>query len=121
MRMSDERPRVLTIRSSLIDGKICVSIADSGPGIDRALMEHVFDAFFTTKPSGLGIGLSICRTIVDAHGGEIAVAPNEPGGCVFPFKVRSAPGASTARPDFPLVRAAPRATLTRTHENKLGF
>ncbi|KAA0695564.1 GAF domain-containing protein [Neorhizobium sp. P12A] len=94
MKASDEQPRVLTIRSSRIDGKISVSIADSGPGIDRTLMGHVFDAFFTTKPSGLGIGLSICRTILDAHGGQIAVAPNEPTGCVFTFTVGPAPNPS---------------------------
>jgi PAS domain S-box-containing protein len=64
---------------------VLVALADSGPGLDPANLEHVFDAFYTTKPEGLGIGLSICRSIIDAHGGRLWVSANQPRGSVFQF------------------------------------
>lgn len=62
-----------------------VSVRDSGPGLDPLSLEHLFDAFYTTKSSGLGMGLSICRTIIEAHGGRIWASTNEPRGAVFHF------------------------------------
>jgi signal transduction histidine kinase len=64
---------------------VLVAVRDSGPGIDRELRERVFDAFYTTKSSGVGMGLSICRSIVDAHGGRLWAGANEPRGAVFQF------------------------------------
>ena len=64
---------------------VLVAVADSGPGLDPANLEHVFDPFYTTKPEGLGIGLSICRSIIDAHGGRLWVSANQPRGAVFQF------------------------------------
>ena len=62
-----------------------VAVRDSGPGLDPANLEHLFDAFYTTKPSGMGMGLSICRSIVEAHRGRIWAEANVPQGAVFQF------------------------------------
>jgi signal transduction histidine kinase len=64
---------------------VLVAVRDSGPGIDPERRERVFDAFYTTKSSGVGMGLSICRSIVDAHGGRLWADANEPRGAVFQF------------------------------------
>ncbi|ACS55852.1 multi-sensor signal transduction multi-kinase [Rhizobium leguminosarum bv. trifolii WSM1325] len=72
------------------DGKVLVTVADSGPGIDVAKLDQIFEAFFTTKTGGLGMGLSICRSIVEAHGGRLWVSPNDPDGSVFSFTLRAA-------------------------------
>jgi hypothetical protein len=62
-----------------------VAVRDSGPGIDPEDRERVFDSFYTTKPSGMGLGLSICRSIVEAHGGRLWADANEPRGAAFQF------------------------------------
>jgi signal transduction histidine kinase len=67
-----------------------VAVRDSGPGIDPTHLERVFEAFYTTKSSGTGMGLSICRSIIDAHGGRLWAEANEPRGAVFQFTL---PGA----------------------------
>jgi C4-dicarboxylate-specific signal transduction histidine kinase len=65
--------------------EVLVAFHDSGPGIDPEHLERVFDPFYTTKPSGIGLGLSICRSIIDAHGGRLWAAANEPRGAAFQF------------------------------------
>jgi PAS domain S-box-containing protein len=67
-----------------------VTVRDSGPGIDTTQLERIFEAFYTTKSSGTGIGLSICRSIIDAHGGKLWVEANEPCGAVFQFTLPAA-------------------------------
>ncbi len=64
---------------------VLVAVSDSGPGLPQANPERIFDAFYTTKASGLGLGLSICRSIIDAHGGRLWAKPNDPRGTVFCF------------------------------------
>ena len=64
---------------------VLVAVRDSGPGIDPEHLERVFEAFYTTKSSGVGMGLSICRSIIDAHGGRLWADANEPRGAVFQF------------------------------------
>jgi PAS domain S-box-containing protein len=66
-------------------GGILVAVCDSGPGIDREHFDRVFDPFYTTKTSGIGMGLSICRSIIAAHGGRLWVGANEPRGAAFRF------------------------------------
>jgi len=78
--------RRLLIRSGPGEpGALVVAVHDSGPGLDPAHHERVFEAFYTTKPDGLGMGLSICRSIVEAHGGRLWVGANPPRGTVFQF------------------------------------
>jgi signal transduction histidine kinase len=64
---------------------VLVAVRDSGPGIDPEHIERVFDAFYTTKSSGVGMGLSISRSIIDAHGGRLWADANVPRGAVFQF------------------------------------
>jgi two-component system, LuxR family, sensor kinase FixL len=72
------------------DGMVAVSIADSGSGVDPDVASRLFQPFVTTKQTGMGIGLSLSRTIVNAHGGEITVEPNPGGGTIFCFTLRRA-------------------------------
>jgi C4-dicarboxylate-specific signal transduction histidine kinase len=67
-----------------------VAVRDSGPGIDPTHLERIFKAFYTTKSSGVGMGLSICRSIIDAHGGRLWAEANVPCGAVFQFTLPSA-------------------------------
>jgi PAS domain S-box-containing protein len=73
---------------------VLVAVRDSGPGIDPELIERVFDAFYTTKPSGVGMGLSICRSIIEAHSGRLWADANEPRGAAFVFTLPSSEGSS---------------------------
>jgi PAS domain S-box-containing protein len=68
-------------------GSTLISVADQGPGIDPTLTERMFEAFFTTKQEGIGLGLSICRSIVEAHGGRLWASPNQPVGSILQFTV----------------------------------
>jgi PAS domain S-box-containing protein len=78
-------PRDLLISTTQDHTGVVVAVQDSGPGIDLEHLERVFDSFYTTKPGGTGMGLSICRSIVDAHGGRLWAAANEPRGAIFQF------------------------------------
>jgi PAS domain S-box-containing protein len=71
---------------------VLVAVRDSGPGIDPEHIERVFDAFYTTKSSGVGMGLSICRSIIEAHSGRLWADANEPGGAAFQFTLPGAEG-----------------------------
>jgi signal transduction histidine kinase len=84
----DDRPRRLVIRSQR-DGTemVRLEVQDSGSGIDANSMHRLFDAFFTTKPDGMGMGLSICRSIIESHGGRIWASPNTGPGATFQFSL----------------------------------
>jgi signal transduction histidine kinase len=64
---------------------VFVEIQDTGPGLDQGQLDRVFQSFYTTKPDGMGMGLTISRSIVEAHGGRLSAAPNESRGAVFRF------------------------------------
>jgi hypothetical protein len=83
-------PRELLISTEQDHTGVLVAVRDSGPGIDPSHLERVFDAFYTTKSSGMGMGLSICRSIVDAHGGRLWAEANEPRGTIFQFTLPAA-------------------------------
>jgi two-component system, LuxR family, sensor kinase FixL len=85
MSLHPDGPRELIVRSRQIEDDVSIAVLDSGPGIDNNTEGRLFSAFFTTKPDGMGMGLSICRSIVDAHGGRIWASRNEPIGSVFQF------------------------------------
>jgi signal transduction histidine kinase len=71
---------------------VLVAVKDSGPGVAPASLERLFDAFYTTKSEGLGMGLSICRSIIEAHGGRLWVTANLPRGAIFHFTMPTHPG-----------------------------
>jgi C4-dicarboxylate-specific signal transduction histidine kinase len=84
-------PRVLRISSRMVEpGNVLIAVADTGTGLDPAKVDSIFDAFFTTKPEGMGMGLSICRSIVETHGGRLWASPNSPRGSIFQFTVPAA-------------------------------
>jgi PAS domain S-box-containing protein len=82
----ENEPKRLMIRSALSNpGELLVSVEDTGMGIDAEHADRLFAPFFTTKPQGIGMGLPICRSIIEAHGGRLWAAKNEPRGAVFHF------------------------------------
>jgi PAS domain S-box-containing protein len=83
MSQAEDGPRDMLISAKSESGNVLVTVRDSGPGLPQAGIERVFEAFYTTKPTGLGMGLSICRSIVETHGGRLWATPNEPRGAVF--------------------------------------
>ena len=86
MRPITDRVRVLKVSTTLVSGQgALIDLADSGTGVEPKNVDRLFDAFFTTKPHGTGMGLAICRSIVEAHGGRLSAAPNEPHGAVCRF------------------------------------
>jgi signal transduction histidine kinase len=74
---------------------VLVVAKDSGPGLDPESLERLFDPFYTTKPGGLGMGLSICRSIIEAHGGRLWVTANLPRGAIFNFTVLTHSGSAS--------------------------
>jgi len=90
-----EDPRELTVTSRLSPQEgVHISVADTGSGVDAAKVDRVFDSFFTTKATGMGMGLSICRSIIGAHAGRIWLEPNAPHGAVFQFTLPIGPEAN---------------------------
>ena len=87
---SVDGPRELLVSTEQRETDAFVSVGDSGPGIDQEKLERVFEAFYTTKSNGVGIGLSICRSIIEAHGGRLWIEANRPRGATFHFTVPSA-------------------------------
>ncbi|HEY2132541.1 MAG TPA: ATP-binding protein, partial [Acetobacteraceae bacterium] len=67
--------------------RVVVAVEDTGPGLDPAIAPRIFEPFFTTKTDGLGMGLSICRSIIEAHGGYLWVSPRAPHGAALRFTV----------------------------------
>ena len=84
MRTINDRGRMLRVRSRPFDSNgVAVSVQDSGTGIDPQNVDRIFDAFFSTKTNGMGMGLAICRSIVEAHGGRLSVSAGVPHGSIF--------------------------------------
>jgi signal transduction histidine kinase len=90
MTGTSEGTRRLVINSGNAEtGGVCVSVVDSGPGLAPGAIDRLFEAFYTTKPGGLGLGLCICRSIIEAHGGQLWASANVTRGVTFQFTVPS--------------------------------
>ena len=88
----DAGARELLISTGRVEPNgVLVAVRDTGPGLAPATLDRLFEAFYTTKPSGLGMGLSICRSIIEAHGGRLWAEANEPRGAVFQFLTPAQP------------------------------
>jgi PAS domain S-box-containing protein len=93
MMLVEDRPRTLSIRSQVLATRMVeVSVHDTGVGLDLTAIDRIFDAFFTTKRGGTGMGLAICRSIIEAHDGQISAAPGTQFGAVFQFSLPIADG-----------------------------
>src|SRR5438445_12981568 len=80
-----ESLRELRISTESTKEEVRVAVRDTGPGLSADNLQQLFEPFFTTKPSGMGMGLSICRAIVEEHGGRLWASENEPHGALFQF------------------------------------
>ena len=91
MSLVTNRPRILRLGSRIDpSGSMLVTIEDSGTGLEGTLVDRIFDPLFTTKAHGMGMGLAICKSIVEAHGGRIWASPCCPNGTLFQFTVPTA-------------------------------
>jgi signal transduction histidine kinase len=95
MRDIGDEARELLISSRNGPDGVSVDVRDSGPGFAPAALERVFDAFYTTKRGGLGLGLSICQSIIEAHNGRLWASPNVPRGAIFRFTAPAHPAAAS--------------------------
>ena len=92
MSAVDDRPRILRVETRCNEShEVVIAVIDSGAGIDTAAVDQLFSAFFTTKSNGLGMGLSICRSIIEAHGGRIVALNNQGPGASFQFTLPADP------------------------------
>jgi len=90
---SKDEPRILGIRSEMYEGdRVKISVADTGIGIPTQDIDRIFTPLFTSKSDGMGMGLSICRAIIEAHDGQLWFVPNDPRGTVFQFTLRTQGG-----------------------------
>ena len=94
----DEGARQLRISTKTDSSNgVLVTVRDTGPGLDPKTLDRLFEAFYTTKPEGMGMGLAICRSIIEAHGGRLWAAANEPRGAVFQFTLPAKRGETAPR------------------------
>ena len=97
LRAISDRPHRIAIRSMLVAGQdVLLQVSDTGAGIASEDMEHIFDVFFTTKPTGTGLGLPLCRTIVEEHGGRLWASQGEPHGATFNLQLPRSGAAAIA-------------------------
>ena len=90
MEGAHERSLAISVTADSNSNGIEMRIADTGPGLSPLVKERMFQPFITTKDRGMGLGLSICRDIVDGHGGSLSAEPNKPNGTIFVIRLPSA-------------------------------
>lgn len=98
--MAASKRRELVLTTALLEEEsIEIAVGDSGPGLAKEIVDHLFEPFISTRRDGMGLGLSICRTIVEAHGGRIRVSENPGGGLTFRFTLPAALGTENDNDD----------------------
>ena len=85
--VTDGIREVLITTSQTDPNEVCLGVQDTGPGLSPESLPRLFEPFYTTKPEGMGMGLSICRSIIEAHGGRLWATPCEPQGALFQFTI----------------------------------
>jgi signal transduction histidine kinase len=94
---AEDGERVISLRSEVHDsGRVMVSVEDTGKGVEPSAIDRIFNPLFTTKPQGMGMGLAICRSIIEAHGGRLWVTANLPRGAIFHFTVPAHPDSASS-------------------------
>lgn len=107
MNSVDDRPRQLVIGTERNgDDSVRMTVQDSGIGIDPQNVERLFDAFYSTKNAGMGMGLSVCRSIIERHQGRLWAAPNDGPGATFSFSIPHAPEGATGASDLGAIQAS---------------
>ncbi len=99
--MAGSERRELTISTSRDGGMVAIRVADTGPGLPDTVRARLFQPFVTTKPTGMGVGLSVCRTIVEAHGGDLHAEDRDGGGTVFALTLRRPEAVAPPPPPLP--------------------
>jgi signal transduction histidine kinase len=89
--VSDGARQVLITTRQIELNDLCVGVQDTGPGFSTETLPHLFEPFYTTKPDGMGMGLTICRSIIEAHGGRLWASACEPHGALFQFALPARP------------------------------
>jgi PAS domain S-box-containing protein len=90
--MAESTRREFVVTAALGDAEtVEIAVADSGPGLAEEMARHLFEPFASTKPNGMGLGLSICRSIIESHGGSLRSEPNPGGGMIFRFTLAAVP------------------------------
>jgi signal transduction histidine kinase len=85
--VTDGTREVLITTRQTEPNEVCIGVQDTGPGFSPETLPRLFEPFYTTKPEGMGMGLSICRSIIEAHGGRLWATPCEPHGALFQFTI----------------------------------
>ena len=119
MRAVDDEARELFVRTERDGGTIKITIADTGPGLDPSKVDQIFEPFFTTKPTGLGLGLPICKMIIDRHGGQISVSARKPRGTIIEVTLPTAD--ATPEPVLPAARSRPSRWFGRFRPLESGL
>jgi C4-dicarboxylate-specific signal transduction histidine kinase len=101
MRGVDDRPRHVAVRTAVVDDRVRLSVEDAGTGFDPRHVDRLFDAFYSTKDDGMGIGLFISRSIVESHGGLLSASLNEKHGATFACTLPVSPRPAGRRDDPP--------------------